>query len=136
MTALREEFARFGLPAGYDSRADLWKLVLRDCADADLLLVNSDFVKKTFIEQGYAADKVRVAYLGVREEFFDLKHDYRIDGPVRILFTGNFDIRKGVRVLLEAVRRVPPLGARYPPGADGQPKQWSALSAAGGRDIF
>jgi glycosyltransferase involved in cell wall biosynthesis len=103
--ALREEFARFGLPAGYDSRTDLWKLVLRDCADADLLLVDSDFVKKTFIEQGYAADKVRVAYLGVREEFFDLKHDYRIDGPVRILFTGNFDIRKGVRILLEAVRQ-------------------------------
>jgi len=104
-TALREEFARFGLPAGYDSRADLWKLVLRDCVDADLLLVNSDFVKRTFVEQGYAADKVRVAYLGVREEFFDLKRDYRIDGPVRILFTGNFDIRKGVRILLEAIRK-------------------------------
>jgi glycosyltransferase involved in cell wall biosynthesis len=103
--ALREEFARFGMAAGYDSRADLWKLVLRDCADADLLLVNSDFVKKTFVEQGYPAGRVRVAYLGVREEFFDLKRDYRIDGPVRILFTGNFDIRKGVRVLLEAIRQ-------------------------------
>jgi glycosyltransferase involved in cell wall biosynthesis len=102
--ALREEFARFGMAAGYDSRADLWKLVLRDCDDADLLLVNSDFVKKTFVEQGYPADKVRVAYLGVRDDFFDLKSDYRIDGPVRILFTGNFDIRKGVRVLLEAIR--------------------------------
>jgi len=103
--ALREEFARFGLPAGYDSRADLWKLVLRDCADADLLLVNSDFVKKTFVEQGYPAAKIRVAYLGVREEFFNIKRDYRIDGPVRILFTGNFDIRKGVRLLLEAIRQ-------------------------------
>jgi glycosyltransferase involved in cell wall biosynthesis len=103
--ALREEFARFGMAAGYDSRADLWKLVLRDCADADLLLVNSDFVKKTFVEQGYPVSKVRVAYLGVREEFFDLKRDYRIDGRVRILFTGNFDIRKGVRILLEAIRQ-------------------------------
>jgi glycosyltransferase involved in cell wall biosynthesis len=102
---LRDEFARFGLKAGYNPQADLWKLVLRDCADADLLLVNSDFVKKTFVEQGYPAEKLRVAYLGVREEFFSLKHDYRIDGPVRILFTGNFDIRKGVRLLLEAVRR-------------------------------
>jgi glycosyltransferase involved in cell wall biosynthesis len=103
--ALREEFARFGMAAGYDAQADLWKLVLRDCADADLLLVNSDFVKKTFVEQGYPVNKVRVAYLGVREEFFDLKRDYRIDGPVRILFTGNFDIRKGVRILLEAIRQ-------------------------------
>jgi glycosyltransferase involved in cell wall biosynthesis len=102
--ALREEFARFGMAAGYDSRADLWKLVLRDCDDADLLLVNSDFVKKTFVEQGYPSGKVRVAYLGVREGFYDLKSDYRIDGPVRILFTGNFDIRKGVRILLEAIR--------------------------------
>jgi glycosyltransferase involved in cell wall biosynthesis len=102
--ALREEFARFGLPAGYDSRADLWKLVLRDCADADLLLVNSDFVKKTFVDEGYPAEKIRVAYLGVREAFFDLKRDYSIEGPVKILFTGNFDIRKGVRILLEAVR--------------------------------
>jgi glycosyltransferase involved in cell wall biosynthesis len=101
---LRDEFARFGLPAGYDPQADLWKLVLRDCCDADLLLVNSHFVKKTFVEQGYPAEKVRVAYLGVREEFFDLKRDYRIAGPVRILFTGNFDIRKGVRLLLEAIR--------------------------------
>jgi glycosyltransferase involved in cell wall biosynthesis len=83
--ALREEFARFGMAAGYDSRADLWKLVLRDCDNADLLQVNSDFV-------------------GVREDFFDLKRDYRVDGPVRILFTGNFDIRKGVRLLLEAIR--------------------------------
>jgi glycosyltransferase involved in cell wall biosynthesis len=102
--ALREEFARFGLPAGYDPRADLWKLVLRDCAEADLLLVNSDFVKKTFVEQGFPEEKIRVAYLGVREAFFDLKHDYQIAGPVRVLFTGNFDIRKGVRVLLEAIR--------------------------------
>jgi glycosyltransferase involved in cell wall biosynthesis len=102
---LREEFARFGLPAGYDPRADLWKLVLRDCDDADLLLVNSNFVKKTFVEQGYPSGKVRVVYLGVREEFFGLKRDYRIAGPVRILFTGNFDIRKGVRLLLEAIRR-------------------------------
>ncbi|HTZ57602.1 MAG TPA: glycosyltransferase family 4 protein [Acidobacteriaceae bacterium] len=103
-SALRDEFARFGLPAGYDPRADLWKLVLRDCADADLLLVNSEFVKRTFVEQGYPECKVRVAYLGVREEFFDLKRDYRIDGPVHILFTGNFDVRKGVRILLEAIR--------------------------------
>jgi glycosyltransferase involved in cell wall biosynthesis len=101
---LRDEFTRFGMPAGYDPQADLWKLVLRDCADADLLLVNSDFVKKTFVGEGYPAEKVRVAYLGVREEFFDLKRDYRIDGPVHILFTGNFDVRKGVRVLLEAMR--------------------------------
>jgi glycosyltransferase involved in cell wall biosynthesis len=102
---LGKEFARFGLGIGYNPKTDLWKLVLRDCSSADLLMVNSDFVKDTFVELGFPARKIRVAYLGVRETFFDLKHDYRIDGPVRILFTGNFDLRKGVRVLLEAIRQ-------------------------------
>jgi hypothetical protein len=55
--ALREEFARFGLPAGYDSRADLWKLVLRDCNDADLLLVNSDFVRRPLSRRGIPRTK-------------------------------------------------------------------------------
>lgn len=101
---LREEFNRFALPVGYDPKADLWKLVLRDCADADLLLVNSDFVKRTFIERQFPADRIRVAYLGVREEFIGLKREYGIEGPVKILFTGNFDLRKGARILLEAIR--------------------------------
>lgn len=101
---LSEEFERFGLDRGYNPNSDLWKLVLRDCEDADLLMVNSDFVKETFVGLGYHAEKIRVSYLGVREAFFDLKHDYEIAGPVRILFTGNFDLRKGVRVLLAAIR--------------------------------
>jgi glycosyltransferase involved in cell wall biosynthesis len=103
--ALREEFERCGLDVGYDPRTDIWKLVLRDCEEADLLLVNSDFVKETFVERGYPASKIRVAYLGVREVFYHLKQDYRIDGQIKILFTGNFDVRKGVRILLEAIRQ-------------------------------
>jgi glycosyltransferase involved in cell wall biosynthesis len=102
---LREEFERCGLDVGYDPKTDIWKLVLRDCEDADLLLVNSDFVKETFVERGYSPAKIRVAYLGVRELFYRLKQDYSIAGQVKILFTGNFDVRKGVRVLLEAIRQ-------------------------------
>lgn len=102
---LRPEFERAGLPFGYDASWDLWKLVLRDCEQADLLMVNSDFVKDTFVACGYPPEKIRVAYLGVRETFFDLKREYRIPGSVRLLFTGNFDLRKGPQYLLEAIRR-------------------------------
>lgn len=101
---LREEFERAGLPFGYDAGWDLWKLVLRDCEQADLLMVNSDFVKDTFVQYGYPEEKIRVAYLGVRESFFNLKRDYRINGKVKALFTGNMDLRKGPRFLLEAIR--------------------------------
>lgn len=101
---LRPEFERAGLPFGYDASWDLWKLVLRDCEQADLLMVNSDFVKDTFVARGYSPEKIRVVYLGVREAFFDLKRDYRIPGPVRLLFTGNLDLRKGPQYLLGAIR--------------------------------
>jgi glycosyltransferase involved in cell wall biosynthesis len=103
---LRDEYAQYGLTIDLGKSSDLWTTVRKDCDDADYILVNSDFVKHTFITQGYAADRIRVAYLGVRESFFGLKKDYEIHGPVKLLFTGNFELRKGARVLLEAIRKL------------------------------
>jgi glycosyltransferase involved in cell wall biosynthesis len=104
--ALRAEFDRYNLRCDLDPANPLWKAVLEDCADADLLLVNSDFVKRTFVQQGYPQEKIAVAYLGVKESFFQLKRDYSIRGAVNLLFTGTFDLRKGVGLLLEAVRQL------------------------------
>lgn len=101
---LREEHDRLGLPFEEIAANGLWTRVLRDCEQADRLLVNSGFVKRTFVEQGFAPEKIDVAYLGVREQFFSLKQDYALAGPVRLLFTGNFSVRKGASTLLEAIR--------------------------------
>ncbi len=103
---LGEEYARAGLKIDPIIGSGLWDVVLKDCAEADLLLVNSDFVKRTFVQLGYPADRIRVAYLGVREDFFGLKTSYQLNGPVKLLFTGNFDLRKGTGVLLESIRKV------------------------------
>lgn len=40
-----------------------------DCEEGDRLLVNSDFVKNTFIEYGFDTNKIDVVYLGVRSDF-------------------------------------------------------------------
>jgi glycosyltransferase involved in cell wall biosynthesis len=103
---LREEYARHGLTIDLGKNDALWTQVLKDCDEADYLLVNSDFVKHTFIKCGYPADRIRVAYLGVRESFLHLKQDYEIHGRIKLLFTGNFELRKGARVLLEAIRKL------------------------------
>ncbi len=68
--------------------------------------MNSDFVKETFVQNGFSAGKIKVVYLGVQRAFWGLKTDYRMKSPVNILFTGHFDLRKGTRVLLEAIRLV------------------------------
>jgi glycosyltransferase involved in cell wall biosynthesis len=100
------EHRRLGLPYRSWATNGLWTRVLRDCNEADCLLVNSDFVKRTFVEQGFSPELIEVAYLGVNEQFYSIKQDYSIKGPVRLLFTGNFEIRKGVATLLECLRNL------------------------------
>jgi glycosyltransferase involved in cell wall biosynthesis len=98
------EYERFGLQSPQTSSDRFWKnFVMQDCYAADALLVNSDYIKETFIEAGFAADRIHVAYLGVREDFIGLKQQYELNAVPRLLFTGSFDLRKGVRVLLEAL---------------------------------
>ena len=105
-SVLGEEFAKAGIPYALSLQNGLWRVVLDDCDQADRILVNSDFVKRTFIEKGYAPEKIDVGYLGVADRYFYLKRQYELTGPIKILFTGNFDLRKGARVMLEAIRRV------------------------------
>jgi glycosyltransferase involved in cell wall biosynthesis len=103
---LSEEYARAGLQYAISTQRGLWRTVLDDCEQADRVLVNSHFVKRTFAERGFSTDRIDVAYLGVKPSYFHLKQSYACHGPVKILFTGNFDLRKGVRVLLEAIRHL------------------------------
>jgi glycosyltransferase involved in cell wall biosynthesis len=103
---LSEEYARAGLKYEGTLERGLWRIVLDDCEQADQLLVNSDFVKRTFVEKGYSPGQIDVGYLGVAPRYFHLKQRYDYTGPLKILFTGNFDLRKGARTFLEAVRKV------------------------------
>ncbi len=103
---LGEEYAQAGLKYEGTIKKGLWRVVLDDCEQADRLLVNSDFVKRTFVDEGYSSEKIDVAYLGVAPRYFHLKQNYASNGQIKLLFTGNFDLRKGVRVLLEAIRKV------------------------------
>jgi glycosyltransferase involved in cell wall biosynthesis len=103
---LTEEYDRQGMHCDVSPRSAFWRGIIEDCDESDKVLVNSDFVKETFVQNGFSAKKVEVAYWGVRRDFFGLKKDYRRNGPLRLIFTGHFDLRKGVRILLEAVRLV------------------------------
>ena len=100
---LKEEYERFNLSLPFHHENELWQLVLRDCAEADILLVNSNYVQETFIQEGYPAEQVCVVYLGVRPDFWGLKKEYQLGKEIRLLFTGHFDLRKGARILLEAL---------------------------------
>lgn len=80
-------------------------LILKDTARADLILVNSDFVKETFVAAGVKEDKIVVAYLPPTGHFRDALEqpvrDIRTrDSNFRILYAGTLEERKGVHEIL------------------------------------
>lgn len=103
--SVRGEYEKHNVPFDLGMDSKFWQMVLKDCAEADLLLVNSDFVKQTFVEEGYPAERIKVLYLGVADTFMGLrKYPTVRKGECRLLFTGGFGFRKGAEYLLNALR--------------------------------
>lgn len=88
-----------------------WWTVMQDCDSADLLMVDCDFVKSTFLRYGYPEEKIRVVYMGLDQKFNglrlwneDLSNIGRSpDKPLRIVFTGVFALHKGSETFLGAI---------------------------------
>ena len=86
------------------SISSFWTLVLRDIEQADCVLVNSDFVKETFLHQGWPAQRIKVIYWGIDDQFLSALDETPAsetsnNGPLRILFAGDFGPRNGADVL-------------------------------------
>ena len=87
-----------------------WAFVEADLQRADVLLVNSDFVRQTFVTQGWLPERVRVVYWGVDDAFLSLIPRRLLrsapSGPLRLLFAGSLQQRKGLDVMTEALNQV------------------------------
>jgi glycosyltransferase involved in cell wall biosynthesis len=84
---------------------------LDDFTYADHVLVNSNFVKETFIASGFPAEKVSVAWWGVDAKFLThsdlaMKHDRDEAGNFKLLFSGGFGRRKGAHILMNALEQL------------------------------
>lgn len=80
-----------------------WKTVVEDCKQADIIQVNSDYVKESFVANGFSKSRISVIHLGVRDDFYDLKKSYLVEDTIKILFTGGFGLRKGGMVIINAI---------------------------------
>lgn len=96
-----------------DFTTAFWAVVLADCREADVLLVNSEFVRETFIKNGFAPAKIQVIYWGVRSDFVGCKSSYAMGPTVRLLFTGAFTLRKGAHVVMAALADLDRRGIAY-----------------------
>jgi len=101
---MREEYHRLGLRwRPFHGRETKRRLL--EYEEADRILVPSEFVRKSFVAQGFHQDKIiKVPYpirsvVGGADRF---PRDRKPDDVFRILFVGSVSLRKGVRYLIEA----------------------------------
>lgn len=97
------------LAVNRDRMSAIDRAVLNDIDHSDAVIVNSDFVKETFLACGWAEERVHVVYLGVDDNFLgSVRHCDRrpLGGPLRLLFAGRFERRKGADEVVEALARL------------------------------
>jgi len=76
---------------------------------ADRFLAASSFTRSTLIENGAAPEAIRVIPYGVDlDRFQPGEHAARVSGPLRLLFVGAINQRKGIKYLLQALRMMGP----------------------------
>ena len=95
--------------SNYKKLSAVDKSMLNDLNNADYVLVNSDFVKKTLIYCGYDPNKIFVIYLGVDDDFYNyIPSNNMVNESERfeLLFAGLFCKRKGADILIEALNNL------------------------------
>ncbi len=102
---LSEEYARYGLNYSSVNRLILRKHI-QEYVEADAILVPSEFVRRTMVEQGIPESKLRLAPLGFDPNRFRPIQGGKTDTTFRVLFVGSVSLQKGVHYLLEAFKRL------------------------------
>jgi glycosyltransferase involved in cell wall biosynthesis len=85
------------------------RAILDDINQADAILVNSRFVKDTFLALGWDPERIHVVYLGVDDNFLrggSIARRSPASGPLRMLFAGRLEPRKGVDTMVDALQRL------------------------------
>lgn len=100
---LEEEYARWGLT--WRMPQAMLKRGLVEIEMTDYVLIPSDFVCQSFLDQGFSEERLIQVSFGVDVERF--RPANRSSGqPFRVLFVGQVGIRKGIAYLLEAWRQL------------------------------
>lgn len=88
----------------------LWTNILKDIDQADFIIVNSLFVKETFLCYGYDPNRLFVLYTGIDDRFLSFirqrTYTFAQQKPIKLLFAGNMGIRKGGKQIIQALSRI------------------------------
>lgn len=101
---LREEHERLRLPLqGFHPRDVARRL--QEYEQADGIICPSTFARQSFLDQGMSVDRVRTVLFGIESSPL-LGPSDRPRDTFRVLFVGQINIRKGLRYLFEAFKKL------------------------------
>jgi glycosyltransferase involved in cell wall biosynthesis len=94
---------------GYVTEAPLYpeayfERLRQEWALADVIVVNSHWSREALIAEHVPEEKIEVVPLAFDGERLRPRRRARVDGPVRVLWLGQVNIRKGIQYLVEAAR--------------------------------
>ena len=88
-----------------------WQAWKRETEIADIILVNSEWSREGLVAEGVAANKIRILPLALeleqRQHLSDTPDAYTHERPLRALFLGQVNLRKGFDVLMDAMLSLP-----------------------------
>jgi glycosyltransferase involved in cell wall biosynthesis len=107
-----EEVARVPELAGewHSAPADYWKAWREECDAADRIIVNSQWSRSCLVKAGVNDSKLFVTPLAYESPITDTRitrkypSHFTPDRPLRVLFLGQINLRKGIARLLKAAR--------------------------------
>jgi glycosyltransferase involved in cell wall biosynthesis len=103
---LREEYEKLGRSTPFQQDYD-YDLRLRTYEEADYILTPSEFVKRSFVEQGIPAEKLLKVNFGFRTfESNAAAEREQDDNTFRVLYVGQINYRKGLRYALQAFAKL------------------------------
>lgn len=102
--------------------ADYWDNWKDECRLADTIVVNSDWSRRALLEEGIDGAKICVVPLAYEKNILpanderDLPEHFSTSRPLRVLFLGQVNLRKGTKELIEAIRLL-----------QGAPVEWTVV---------
>lgn len=95
-----EEEKKFLGDTSQEMHPQMLRRFASECQQADLILLNSEVAKKTFIKAGFCSEKLAVLTPPVDTQKF--RPTPKPDSVFRVLYIGTINARKGVHYLLQA----------------------------------
>ena len=101
MKLLQEEHRRFPFSSSPPGESKDLERLEQELTDADYIMIPSDFVEQSFIEQGFSRKKLIKIPFGVDLQKFSSKKNKK-DKKFRCICVGSIQLRKGIQYILRA----------------------------------